>query len=273
MKKIHFNPSGMSKTLNKTVLLLRAPKDGEEDTFEKGLLEHGYIPLSIPVLDFKFINIVSLSQRLSEIHKYSAIVFTSQRAVEAVVLALKQLADSKPTGEERTSLDLKCYAVGASTCKAAASCGFSPVGSDCGNAETLAEFISKDTQPSNMPILYPCGNLKKDTLSTKLKASGFSLCEVEVYETVKNEEIDRNVDRLVQQKGLPEFVVYFSPSGVKYTEGIVSSGLLPLSQVKVLAIGPTTEKELVSRNIPVSAVAVTPGSDGLITALSQASMQ
>lgn len=34
-------------------------------------------------------------------------------------------------------------------------------------------------------------------------------------------------------QGLPEYVVFFSPSGVQYTTNLVTSGVLPLDQIKV----------------------------------------
>lgn len=51
------------------------------------LIKHGYKPYSIPVLEFNFINIDKLSRSFLDSDNHSAVVFTSQRAVEASVLA------------------------------------------------------------------------------------------------------------------------------------------------------------------------------------------
>lgn len=264
--------TGMTGEPRQKVLLFRSPKEGDDDIFEKDLLHHGYQPFSIPVLAFNFINIDVLSQSLGEWETFSAVVFTSPRSVEAADLALRHLEGKEECDKEkkrRKGLELKCYVVGAGTCKAAASCGFDPVGSECGNAEKLADFIIQDLQCSEKPILYPCGNLKRDTLSKKLKDADFRLHEVEVYQTVKDVSIEENVKKFVKKEGPPDFVVYFSPSGIKYTEDLVSTGLLPLSKFKIVAIGPTTEKELISRKIPVYGVALSPDPGGLLAALSK----
>ncbi|XP_045190501.2 uroporphyrinogen-III synthase-like [Mercenaria mercenaria] len=249
----------------KTVLLFRAPKEGETDLFEKELLKHSYKPFSIPVLEFNYINIDKLSECLSQYRDYSAVVFTSQRAVEAAVLSGKRTTGA---GEETSYSDLTCYVVGGSTGKAAKEAGFCLENCDAGNAEKLADYIIQEAKSRQKPILYPCGNIRKDTLSKKLKETGFSLTEIEVYETVKNKSIKTKVEELLQQQGLPDYMVYFSPSGVQYTEDIISSGLLPVNQVKVVAIGPTTEKELRGQGIPVYGVASTPNPEGLLQALS-----
>lgn len=248
--------------MNQTVLLFRAPKEGENDIFEKELLKHNLNPVSIPVLEFNYINIDRLSECLLQLEEYSAIVFTSQRAVEAILLSAK-----KNTDVAKNFGDVTCYVVGGSTSKAASDAGFSPEQSDAGNAEKLAEYIIKESKSKEKPILYPCGNLRRDTLSKKLKEAGFRLNEIEVYETVQNKCIREKVQEFITQQGVPDYVVYFSPSGVQYTADIVSEGLLPLEQVKVVAIGPTTEKELRERNVPVFAVAPTPSPAGLLQAL------
>lgn len=251
-----------TKLSKKSVLLFRAPKEGTTDLFEKELREHKYKPVSIPVLDFNYINIDKLSQCLIQYRDYSAIVFTSQRAVEATQLSISD------SSKEVNYSDLTCYVVGGSTCKAAKDAGFNAVYGDAGNAEKLAEYIITEEKCRDKPILYPCGNLRRDTLSKKLKEAGFCLNEIEVYETVRNKSIKLKVEELIQHQGLPEYVVYFSPSGVQYTEDIVSSGILPLDQLKVIAIGPTTEKELREKDIPVYSVASIPDPEGLIQAFS-----
>lgn len=248
--------------MNQKVLLFRAPKEGENDIFEKELLEHNLNPVSIPVLEFNYINIDRLSECLLQLEEYSAIVFTSQRAVEAILLSAK-----KNTDVAKNFGDVTCYVVGGSTSIAASDAGFSPEQSDAGNAEKLAEYIIKESKSKEKPILYPCGNLRRDTLSKKLKEAGFRLNEIEVYETVQNKCIREKVQEFITQQGVPDYVVYFSPSGVQYTADIVSEGLLPLEQVKVVAIGPTTEKELRERNVLVFAVAPTPSPAGLLQAL------
>ncbi|WAR22666.1 hypothetical protein MAR_016640 [Mya arenaria] len=106
-------------TTNPSVLLFRAPKDGDEDPFEKALKEASYSPFSISVLEFHFQNIDKLVTSLLDGQKFLAIVLTSQRSVEAVSLALQSMEDEECPKEKKRKLclDLPCFVVGESTAK------------------------------------------------------------------------------------------------------------------------------------------------------------
>lgn len=61
----------------------------------------------------------------------------------------------------------------------------------------------------------PHGNLKTDTLSRELGQYGISLENVLVYETVANPDIEKEIIETTHNyQNIPEFIVFFSPSGV-----------------------------------------------------------
>ena len=64
----------------------------------------------------------------------------------------------------------------------------------------LFAVVEKRESPSQLPLLFPCGNLRKDTLPEKLTAAGFALDEVLCYNTCAANDIAINAAALVKQK-------------------------------------------------------------------------
>lgn len=252
-----------------SIVLFRSPKEGEEDLYEKTLKSADFSPYSVPVLDFNFINLDKLHSCLLTSSKYSGIILTSPRAVEACSRAL-ELENNE--SNETDFLDMTCYCVGPATMKCANQVGFKSFGHEAGNADKLAEYIIENNTTNNTkPFLYPCSTLRRDTLSVKLKAGGFVMEELKVYETVQSKTIDEDLKRMTLEHGSPRFVVYFSPSGVQYTADLYKSDILNLDETKIIAIGRTTEAALKERGMEVAAVAKTPDHTGVVEALLQAS--
>lgn len=82
--------------------------------------------------------------------------------------------------------------------------------------------------------MFPCGNLKRDELSTKLSGKGVSVIAVTVYQTQVHPQLEQRLNEIIlQNSGFPEIVVYFSPSGLKYTIPILEKMEVPLHQLKV----------------------------------------
>jgi len=54
------------------------------------LSDAGYRPYSVAILGFSYINIEKLASLLEDYQKFQAVVFTSQRSVEATDLVLKK---------------------------------------------------------------------------------------------------------------------------------------------------------------------------------------
>jgi uroporphyrinogen-III synthase len=82
--------------------------------------------------------------------------------------------------------------------------------------------------------LFPCGNLTGDELSTKLSTKGISVVAVTVYQTKVHQQLEQRLHEIIlQNSGFPEIVVYFSPSGMKFTIPVLQKMEVPLQQLKV----------------------------------------
>ncbi|XP_064603951.1 uroporphyrinogen-III synthase-like [Liolophura sinensis] len=247
----------------KKVVLFRCPSqvDDDRDPYEKLLSSSECCVSSIPVLEFDFQNLEDLSMAVTNVQDYSGIVFTSPRAVEAVQRVLPMISawdEVKTKWKERPA-----FAVGKTTCNQARDLGFTVTGEDTGNARNLSTFILDSIHRGAKPLLYPCGNLKQDTLSKVMSENGQRLKEIVVYKTSQNSNLEDLISEHLQKEGLPSYLVYFSPSGVRYTQDILHRHGVPLDHIQVVAIGPSTEEELKKHKISVYGTALKPTPESL----------
>lgn len=248
-----------------TVLLLKAPRDTEEDHFVETLKEAGFRVSVVPVLSFKFVNRDVLASALS--NRYWGIIFTSVRAVHAVTQALAEHNNSSINLDPHS---LRCFVVGHMTAEAARKADFEPEGEETGNAEKLAEYIHDAVESiEKRLLLYPCAQMRRDTLRDRLKSCDCHVEEVIAYETVPSENIKENIAHVFSSEDSPDSVVYFSPSGVQFTEALVEQGVLPLQLLKVYALGPATQQALLDRSIALAGVASKPDPASLLQLLQQ----
>nr|QIZ30879.1 uroporphyrinogen-III synthase [Halisarca dujardinii] len=238
----------------KTVWVLRAEK--ENDPYKKAFFEGGYEPLFLEVLSFEYVNQGGLAERLKRPAEYSGLVLTSQNAVTAIsstidlgLLSREQLVAGWSS--------VPVYAVGGATASAVRAIGLDCVGEESGQADILADFIVShhqegtrhDDVPPKRPLLFPCGNLRRDALPEKLKASGFSLEEIVCYNTCVAKDFTLKMSELCKEKGNPQWIVFFSPSGVNHSLKVIDPHLL--SRTKICAFGPSTSGALTSAGVAV----------------------
>nr|XP_020647157.1 uroporphyrinogen-III synthase isoform X3 [Pogona vitticeps] len=235
----------LQKTMK--VLLLKDPKESENgpDPYIKELSSHGLEATLIPVLAFEFISLQAFFEKLSHPEQYCGLIFTSPRAVEAVKLCLGH--NSK---EEVAAL------------------GLVPQGEDCGNAEKLSGYICSRESPNSLPLLFPCGALKRETLPTVLRGKGIALECLTVYQTTQHPSLQESLGNYFSQQGIPASITFFSPSGVRYClkQILKLSGDL-ISQIKFAAIGPTTAEAMTAEGISVSCTALSPTPEALTDGL------
>lgn len=118
------------------------------------------------------------------------------------------------------------------------------------------------------PLLFPCGNLKGDELSNKLSSKGVSVVAVTVYQTRVHEQLEQRLHEIIlHNSGFPEIVVYFSPSGLKFTIPVLEKMEVPLHQLKLVAIGPTTEAAFLGYKLKARSVASKPTPEHLLEAV------
>lgn len=254
------------------LLLLKAPKGSEkDDPFLKKLCDASYNASCLPVLSFSFCNLGELRAALLKPEEHSGIIFTSQRAVEAATKAIKDSNDTTMKDWKahyqpawRSSF---CFCVGKATAEAARKLGFHTLGEEAGSAEALVPEIMKGIESSRLPLIYPCGNLRRDTISAAASEKGIKLNEIVCYETTPDENIMSNFKSFMHSKGFPTHLVYFSPSGVEYTKHVIEELQLAEAGTKFIAIGATTKKALDEKGLEVFSTAAHPTPEGLLEAL------
>lgn len=245
------------------VLLLKEPKENENgpDPYVKELGLHGLEATLIPVLAFEFISLQALFEKLSHPEQYCGLIFTSPRAIEAVKLCLgdndKKEAWKNYLGEKWNTKPV--YVVGKATAGLVDEIGLVPQGENCGNAEKLAGYICSRESSNSLPLLFPCGALKRETLPTMLREKDIAFESLTVYQTSQHPNLNESLRNYFSQEGVPASVTFFSPSGVKYCLKHIqklSGDLMP--HIKFAAIGPTTAEAMATEGIVVSCTAINP---------------
>lgn len=248
----------------KRVVLLKSDSEST-DSYTSLLRENNFQPIFIPTLEFRFKLLDKLCEKLTAPDSYSGIIFTSPRSVEACEEALN---------EQHLKLNEKWkqlhnYCVGEVTHNLIhVALDLNTRGKHTGNANNLAEFMFENLEGATLkqPFLFPCGNLRQDTLQLKLMDYGYFLDPIEVYETVAHSELEANLKRvLIDDKA--EYLAFFSPSGVNYTNAILQKLDVNLSDFKLIAIGPSTRKCLQTNGLKVYKTAEKPSVEYLVKAL------
>ncbi|XP_043230905.1 uroporphyrinogen-III synthase-like [Amphibalanus amphitrite] len=239
------------------VLLLRSESSGP-DKYVSVLHGNGCDVYTVPTLDFVYQNTDNLLEQLNAPSSYSGIVFTSPRAV---------LATSEVMGDHHKVQWMKkmCFVVGERTGSLVREkFGFNHTGSDSGDASGLADKIVTMMTGQNLPLLFPCGNMKKETLPKKLKEAGIQLHSCTVYVTQEHPDLKRKLEEYLALK--PDFVVYFSPSGVSFSHLVLKQSDC-FESIKHVSIGPTTRDALEKSGIQVFASAEKPCPDAVLLAI------
>jgi len=232
------------------VCLLRSPT-GPNDSYEATLAAAGFRVLHLPVLSFTFVQHERLQAFLDQPSAFGGLVCSSPRAVEALARAEISVA---PWAVKRT------YAVGPATAAALSDLGLTPASPPAGTAEALAEQIIADP-PSPLPLLFPCGNRRREVLPARLTAAGVAWQELIVYETDVRTDVQWPSDAAD-----PAWFVSFSPSGIPALQAL----LRQKPNARVAAIGSTTAEAIQEAGCVVDRTAATPSPKGVLAALHQA---
>ncbi|KAL5285952.1 UROS family protein [Megaselia abdita] len=247
----------------KTVILLKSETDSS-DVYGRILEANNFKAIFVPTLGFGFKNLENLKTKLEHPESYSGIIFTSPRSVDAVRGAL-----GPDTPMPEGWFKLFNLSVGEVTHNLAMSTlnQLHTKGKDTGNANNLSDFIKTNYEGSkSLPFLFPCGNLRTDTLITKLAESGFLSDAFEVYETICHPDLGDNLKKALEEPNV-EFMAFFSPSGVNCTYEYFQKNNLSFEGKKLIAIGPSTRKCIEGKGLEVYSVAEKPTVDYLIKVL------
>jgi uroporphyrinogen-III synthase len=270
----------------KTPILLLKTKSAPRDTYEElfmSLDNHRYAPVFVPVLEHRFKqdaldgvreHITSrglVSKAKGGLATYGALIFTSQRAVEAFAEIVEELRHSQSHDVDDLLPDsLPLYVVGPATARGLRSMNLKcPIlGQETGNGEALAGYMLEHYNnlypgPGKPSILFLVGDKRRDIIPKTLQAEELGderRCKVDelvIYETgemqsfkadfstIWRENTDANCER--------QWVVVFSPTGCQAM--LESLGLLDVNtgrakassdqrNIQIVTIGPTTRDYL-----------------------------
>lgn len=237
------------------VILLRSADD--PDPYRATFSQAGLRAACEPVLSFVFPNQDALRKRLRRRKQYAGIVATSPRVAGALDRAFSAEAELAEAWRGAPA-----YAVGPKTAGRLREVDLQPRGEEAGTAEALAQRIV-DNGPA-APLLFLCGNRRRDTLPDQLVEAGVPFEEQMVYETRTRSTLD-----LPSPAG-ETWLVFFSPSGL---EAVQQAASVDPSAYRVAAIGPTTAGALEDAGLVVDAVAAAPAPDELVAAITAAREQ
>jgi len=277
-----------------------SPSDSYETHFWQLDTPGRYLPVFVPVLEHLFRDDALRTLRRSAerfafasgseatarhkatanfARKYSGIIFTSQRAVDAFASVVGRLDPAKK--ELLFDRQMPLYVVGPATAQGvrALQLPCTVLGEETGSGEALAQFIqthhatvSSDVthlHGNRLPLLFLVGEQRRDIIPKTLQdealppANRIPVTEVVVYETGEMAEFEQEFGTLLRQakaaKAREQWVVVFSPQGCEAMlnalgwldektgtydadrRGVVSGPL----KTKVVTIGPTTRDHLV----------------------------
>lgn len=82
--------------------------------------------------------------------------------------------------------------------------------------------------------MFPHGNLKSDTLNLELEKQGLEIEGIEVYDTIANPNIESDLSEVTNgYQSIPEYIVFFSPSGLSSSLPYLQKVSVKLNQIKV----------------------------------------
>lgn len=296
----------LSRGREKTPILLLKTKSAPNDTYEELFStcdDNGYAPIFVPVLEHRFkrdalntvrqhiVNrgLVPISQ--NGLATYGALIFTSQRAVEAFIEVVEDIRKEGTFSiDELLPETLPLYAVGPATARGLRSLKLHcPIlGEETGNGEALACFILEHYNalyPSvqNPPILFMVGDKRRDiipkTLQSKQLPSDQSarVDELVIYETGEMLSFKTNFTSIWQKNAKSgssrQWIVVFSPTGCRaMLESLdlldVKTGKTKqdagLRDILIVTIGPTTRDYLINEfDFKPDVVAEKPSPEGI----------
>ncbi|KAJ8920147.1 hypothetical protein NQ315_011806 [Exocentrus adspersus] len=251
----------------KSVLLLKSQTtDGATDKYEELLRTNGFEVRLVKTLVFNFKNLDTLKEKLLASNAYEGVIFSSPRCVQAVVSAVED--DFEVVGAWQAKHN---FTVGEATyTEALSKLGLECEGKESGSALNLTKVIVERKSEYHKPFLFPHGNLKTDIFNLELGKEGIQVEEVLVYETIANPSISNELADVTDNlTSIPEYVVFFSPSGFQSSIEHLKKIPVDLSSVKFVAIGPVTELSIREENYEIYGVTKHPTPKDLLDVISK----
>jgi uroporphyrinogen-III synthase len=289
----------------KTPILLLKTKSVPTDTYEELFLtcdNQGYAPVFVPVLEHRFkpdalstvrqhiLNRGLVPTLQNGLATYGALIFTSQRAVEAFNEVVEDIRKERTSVDDLLPESLPLYVVGPATARGLRALNLRcPIlGEETGNGEALAGFILEHYNSlypgiPNPPILFMVGDKRRDIIPRTLQSEQLPsdrsarVDELVIYETGEMRSFKSNFTDIWQANAVSgrkrQWIVVFSPTGCQAM--LESLGLLDVETGKakkiasgretlILTIGPTTRDYLMNEfDFMPDVVAERPSPEGI----------
>lgn len=238
------NPSPVSSL---HVILCKGESNSQEDEYLKILSNltnlHGASTLHL--LQFTWKNVSQLKNCLENPDKYSGLILTSVRAVNAIKNCIGQ--------SETLNLwkNKYIFCVGPKTItETQLQLGLNhSLPDDCaiGNVSSLIESISKCNLNLTGDLLFPCSSIANVDGPKLLEKYKIKYEVIHVYDTLPISDAVNQFNSLVQSipQSVELVIVFFSPSNLNAVLEPVTNLVKDAErQVKLVALGPTTEASL-----------------------------
>jgi uroporphyrinogen-III synthase len=207
--------------------------------------------IEIPLLTFAApADWAEVDRAIRELGRYAAVAFTSPRAAAAFGGRWEQIGrDSLPpvwAAGRRTAAALRPLASAVRTAPE------DEVGRIGAAAAVAAEMVREGMAG---PVLFPCGEIRRDELPTRLRQEGIEVDEVVCYRSiVAGEEAAREA---VRRAGI---LIVASPTVAE----LLARASAPTPRPSLLAVGPTTAAAARAAGWSPAAVAEHPDVDALV---------
>jgi uroporphyrinogen-III synthase len=189
-----------------------------------------------------------VDQAIAALGRFEAVAVTSPRAARAFA--------ERAAG---TGTHPSVWAAGPGTAMALGS-GFGPIrapGEDAVGRFGAAAALAREMLDSGLrgPVLFPCGEIRRDELPARLRAEGVEITEVVCYRSVLAGEVAaRNAAERAR------VLVVASPS----VADLLARACPPGARPALLAVGPTTAAAARASGWPPAALARRPAVDALV---------
>jgi len=252
----------------KRVLVTRARAQASE--MIRRIEELGGEAVPFPVLQIEPVQdearLALIDQALEQLHTYGWIVFTSVNGVEHFFRRMReQRIDIRRAAAARFA------AVGPATAAALLDRGIVPEELPGKfQAEGLADYLLSKLKPGER-VLIPRSSIARDVLPETLKAAGYEVTAVDVYDNKPAQSGARWIVDMLKSGDI-HIVTFASSSSVHYfIEALEACGVQEpealVNRSKIVCIGPITEAAARERGLDVSATAKESTIDAMIELL------
>lgn len=274
----------------------------QDDDYIVEFRKKNLVAISVPVLEYKFVNIDELSRLLKDSilrnnddQHSTGLIITSPRVVEAIREAVQLIPNEQERDKIlkglRQELILVVGEVTGKKCQSKLGIEYNHDAAKTGNGRALADYIEKNfnkSEGATFRLIYPKSSRSDDTIESTFRNSPIiDIKSVVAYETkpvidletILNNELVKLKKKLVEKETNGRMVlnlIFFSPSGLESFLNIDRDKfdrqlkkIFPSHEIemKYSSIGKTTEAALLRNNLNVHCVPQRPDANSLVESI------